>query len=153
MGKKYRWYLHPRSHSGLWQVLWVEGSCQKDRRGLGVRNSLWMVLETRCMVRRDSEFLISFLTVRNPLCTVHKTRPRAIVVAFLSWTLKSEGYPTCAPRPVHVQVQVQSTGWDDCIYMQPFSITQPCRHPHFIFRGCYLPFQRVRFVMSGAYHG
>ena len=29
--------------------------------------------------------------------------------------LNTEGHPVCAPTPVHVQVQVQSIGWEDCV--------------------------------------
>ena len=55
------------------------------------------------------------------------------------------GHPVSAPTPVHVQVQVQSVG----LRVQP--LTPPCRQPHSVFGGFYLPFRRMGFVMSGAH--
>ena len=49
----------------------------------------------------------------------------------------SEGRPVCAPTPVHVQVQVQCIGSDDCAC--DLSMTPPCRQPHSVFGGLYLP--------------
>ena len=60
-------------------------------------------------------------------------------------------HPVWAPTPVHVQVQVQSIGWGDCV--RPFSVTPPCKQPHSVFGVFYLRFRRMRFVMSGVYHG
>ena len=39
------------------------------------------------------------------------------------------------------------------LFVRPFSITPPCRQSYSVFGGFYLRLRRMRFVMSGAYHG
>ena len=71
-------------------------------------------------------------------------------VAFLSWTLwGSPGMCTHTCTCTSTGTLHRARG----LRLRSFSITQPCRQPHSVFVGFYLPFQRMRFVMSGSYHG
>ena len=70
----------------------------------------------------------ALLQILRSVCTV-------VVGAFLSWTLRVTQY-VLWPTPVHehVQVQVQSIGWED-LRVQTFSVTPPCRQQHSVFGG------------------
>ena len=73
-----------------------------------------------------------------------------VVVVFLSWTLW--GSPSMFTH-THACTSTGTLHRVRGLRVQPFPVTLPCRQPHSIFRGFYLPFRRMRFAMSGAYHG
>ena len=61
-------------------------------------------------------------------------------------------HPACAPTPVHVQVQVQAIGWEDCVCNRvQLSRHVDSRSP--TSEDLYLSLQRMSAVMSGVYHG
>ena len=61
----------------------------------------------------------------------------------------SEGHPIMC---THTRTCTSTVHRVRGLSVRPFSITPPCRQPHSVFGGFYLPFRKMRFVMSGAYH-